>query len=210
MTTRHPGDGEWADLARGLCSPPDATRLLAHAARCESCRDALETVRAVTELGAREASWTPAAAVVRQAEAIFAPRPRVRESAWPTLAALLTFDSWHEPALAGVRAQAAAERHVTYRAGDWEIDLRLEGSGRQGLAVLGQVAHSKDSTVPLDGVPVTLRAGRRALATTTLNAFGEFQIECAAVGENLRVSIPVTSSGVRLDIPVPPAVRGDR
>jgi hypothetical protein len=114
----------------------------------------------------------------------------------------LTFDSWQAPALAGVRSAGLQERHVTYRSGDWEVDLRFERPAGQAFSVTGQVAHRKDGDARLDGTPVTVRAGRRTVATTALNVFGEFQVDCDP-RDDLHLVIAIAASRTRLDIPLP-------
>jgi hypothetical protein len=208
MAITHPTDGQWADLVRDLLDKGAAGRLRRHSLRCASCRQTLEAYAAVATLGRVEAAFTPPQEAISKAIVLFPERSRTRTLAWPTLAGILTFDSWQQPALAGVRSQYAGDRHVTFRSGDWEVDLRLETSQVGSVSVLGQVAHTTDHDVRLNGVPVRLLAGRRAVASSTLNAFGEFQLDCRVERTGLRLDIPVSSKQVRLDIPVVAARAG--
>lgn len=202
---KHPQVSELADLARGLLHKQTADPLREHTLRCASCRRTLQALQSVAALGSVESGFTPPEAVLRLARAAFQPsRQAPVPSAWKRLASLLVFDSWQAPALAGVRSGGATERHVTYRAGDWEVDLRLERQRGLGLLVTGQVAHAKDSDVRLDGSPVEVRVGRRTLASTTLNAFGEFEVSCVRGPGDLRLDISMAARRTALQLPVPP------
>lgn len=207
LMTRHPRYDEWADLSRGLLALPVARRLRDHAARCASCRRTLHAYERVAAVGHGDAALSPPAEAVARAVGIMPSRRPARVlsgrlSSWPRLAASLVLDSWAQPAMAGVRSLAVADRHLTYRSGGWEVDLRLEGGDGKVTAITGQVTQGDAGAGHWDGVPVLLVAGRRTVAMTMLNAFGEFQLECDARVRNLRLSIPFSSTRERLDIPV--------
>lgn len=201
---RHPNLSEWADLARGILPMPQAGELRAHARRCVSCRRTLAAFSAVSALGRVEADYTPPESALRLARAAFTPPVRSHKTrAWERLVGILHFDSWQAPALAGVRSAGLQERHVTYRSGDWEVDLRFERPTGQALSVTGQVAHRKNADARLDGAPVTVRAGKRTVATTELNAFGEFQVDCDPPADDLHLTVAITAARTHLEIPLP-------
>jgi hypothetical protein len=219
----HPQIEQLADLARNVLDDATAARLRAHSLRCASCRRTLDDFQAVAELGGREGAYAVPAATLAAAVGI-APRhgpkraspSRHTQSAapWSKLTALLVFDSWLVPQTVGVRSQGASERHLTFQSGEWNVDLRLERVSGATLAILGRVAVGKPrATRPrqrsfgeqrqsLSGVPVRLISGRRALASTSLNEFGEFQLECRKPSGPLRLDIPISAPRVRLDVTV--------
>ncbi len=205
---RHPNVSEWADFARGILPAPQAGELRSHARHCVSCRRALAALSAVSALGRVEADYTPPESVLQLARAAFGPAVRAPKSrAWERLTSVLVFDSWQAPALAGVRSAGLEERHVTYRSGDWEVDVRFERPGGRALSVTGQVAHLKDGDVRLDGTPVNVRAGKRTVATTALNVFGEFQLDCDPRADDLHLVIAIAAARTQLNIPLPATQR---
>lgn len=217
---KHPNASDWADFARGLVDDQQAQTMSTHALRCVSCRQTLAMLSSVTALGRVEAAYTPADSVLRKAIAAFVPPVAPsRTGAWSRLASVLIFDSWQTPALAGVRSSGHAsgpgagagsvrggarqDRHVTYRAGAWEVDVRVEPHAGQTHFVTGQVAHTTDETAHVDGSTVAMLAGRRTIARTTMNALGEFQLDCREWPEHPQLTIVMPSPRTQLKIPLP-------
>ena len=115
--------------------------------------------------------------------------------------ARLLFDSFRMSRPAGVRSSYASGRHFTYEHNNTKIDVLVEllpGSNR--ISLVGQVldpARTKKS----DSLPVVLSSRNGALARTTTNRLGEFnlQFEFAEnvsveirVGERSWISVPLT------------------
>lgn len=221
---KHPQPSDWADCVRGLVDDRQSKAMRAHALRCVSCRRTRDTLSRVTALGREEAGNTPSEAVVRRAIAAFvsAVAPS-RSGAWSRLASVLIFDSWQTTALAGVRSfssgfstrsgtgaavgrlhvGARQDRHVTYRAGAWEVDLRVEAHAGHVHFVTGQLADTTDERAHVDGSRVSMLAGRRTIARTTMNARGEFQLDCRTWPEHPQLTIAMPTRRTHLKIPLP-------
>lgn len=100
----------------------------------------------------------------------------------------MLFDSFTQPAPAGVRAGFGATRQLLYRAGPYQVDLHIqEISGSNGLAVTGQLLDLRPETDGT-GIPVAMSNGRGQVVRTTTNEFGEFLGEIPHNGE-LEISL---------------------
>jgi len=202
----HFSDEIWTDWARGIATPGAGNEIREHLARgCVTCSIALSTWEGVVELARRESAYDPPENVVRRAVALFERHAPTRSTvlARSALVAELVFDSFDNPRPIGVRSLERATRHVSYRAGSYFIDVRIEEASSSGRAsVVGQLMHHPDaSTSSLEGLSVVLTSGRATVAETTTNRFGEFTFEMEThrdnhlsigVGEDFAVVVPLT------------------
>lgn len=185
----HYPDEVWTDWARGTAAPAVRDEIRDHiASGCDECHYALETWEAVAAAARRERDYEPPAGVLQNAVALYARFAAVRPGVLDrsTRLAELVFDSFRNPLPAGVRSLERATRHLSYKAGSFFIDVRIEEPAASGLAsVVGQLMHHPDaSRLSLEGLVVVLTSGRATLAETTTNRFGEFVFEMDTQKEN--------------------------
>jgi len=140
----------------------------------------------VREVARRELTYEPPRSVLQSAVALF---ERYAPARWPdgsTRLAELVFDSFRAPLPEGVRSLERATRHLSYKAGSFFIDVRIEEASAAGLAsVVGQVMHHPDaSAMSLEGLTVVLTSNRSTMAETRTNRFGEFVFEMDTHREN--------------------------
>ena len=114
-----------------------------------------------------------------------APRPGLAEVARAALnriAAVLSFDSWNAPALAGgMRSLRSPTRQLLFSASGRDIDLRISPLA-EGYAVAGQILGPDESgRVELARLGASADPARQA----ALDALGEFRIEGLAPGSYL-------------------------
>jgi hypothetical protein len=88
--------------------------------------------------------------------------------------AFLTFDSFKEPALAGVRRTEAASRQMTFEAGDVEIGVSLQRSAGQILTLSGQVLGKSSGPIQDPTAHVDLVVKGDHIQTASLSPWGEF------------------------------------
>lgn len=178
----------WTDWVRGIAPSEVRAEIHEHVASgCAECRSVLATWEAVAKLARRERDYEPPASVVESAVALYRRYPPTR-SPLPktTRVAELVFDSIQNPLPMGVRGLERATRHLSYKAGSYFVDVRIEEADSPGLAsVVGQLMHHPDaSSQSLEGLVVLLTSGRTMLAETTTNRFGEFVLEMDTRKEN--------------------------
>ncbi len=199
MHTRHFDIPAWADFARGLGSPTGRAAMTRHLAagcrRCQSRFDVMKGVASAAQVGLE----APPESALRHARALFsANRPRTESPG--RLAARLFFDSFRAPLPAGVRSAPSAVRQAVYRAGEFDVDVRLEYDALSPrVALVGQIAHRQRPDTPVPSVLVTMTAGTEIVATATANSLGEFQLQYSR-RRGLRLHLPLESHGRWIDV----------
>jgi len=106
--------------------------------------------------------------------------------------ATLVFDSFQTPVVGGVRGAAVGTRRLLYEATGVSIELSLDSLTATGdVLVTGQIVHPGDEAEGICEVPVQLLHGRKTIAQTQTNQFGEFHLKGEA-GKGMQVSVGVT------------------
>jgi len=96
----------------------------------------------------------------------------------------LLYDSFSQPAPAGIRSAAMRIRQMLYRADPYQIDLHVELQQEQNrLVVSGQLVDLSHPEMVGRDVRVTLSDGRESVASTITNQFGEFRGEVENSGD---------------------------
>lgn len=174
-------DDEFAHLVQRAAALPDAPAAL---------------IRAAIDLwpAAHAAAAAPAAALKAAAQA-----------GLRLVAAVLSFDSWAQPAVArGMRAGPSETRHLLFSAMGRDIDLRISPLADR-FALTGQILGPDDAGVielaaQADDNPETHDA-----RTAVLDAFGEFRLE-GVEGGTYRLTLCMGEDKIIL----PPIVVGNR
>lgn len=189
---------QWADFARNVLKEKDKTTMQDHLQTgCKACTKALAMWTRVNEVAHREGAFQPLEASVRVAKGLLAIHARPGKVS----VAELIFDSFQTPAMAGVRSTAAIGRQLLYGHGNYRIDLRMEPRfDSDTISLVGQVLNSASPADEPLHVPVTLWKGRKVLAKSMTNEFGEFQLECDLKGPlQMQVDLP---EGMPVRIPL--------
>ncbi len=78
--------------------------------------------------------------------------------------------------LAGVRDEAVADRFLLFRAGAWDVQVRISPrDGDQKARILGHIEGPDDRS--LEGLDVRVLHGERVLASCRTDDLGEFAVE---------------------------------
>ena len=149
---------------------------------CNKCSDALRTWQGVFSIAAGETVFAPPADLVRVVKSQFAAFLPAA-----SMGVRLVFDSLLQPLTAGTRGSIAA-RQFLYETDEYYIDLRLEPRAEDRAYLVGQVLSRFGADRAIEKVPVHLQHGKRAVAHTSTNEFGEFQLEFEP-GNSLCISI---------------------
>ena len=187
---------QWADFARKVTSPDVTATMQRHLdSGCTKCAGSLKSLKKVAALAGREATYEPDAGIVRIARALFAgqsqaQRHRVRELL------PLVFDSFAQPAMAGVRVALATTRQLLYRKGGCCIDIRIEhATGAKEAILVGQVLDSGQQGRDVASILVELMSGEKVIASTATTSYGEFQFLFPAERQ-LELCFGITSQNV--------------
>jgi len=187
----HFSNQAWADLIRGI-NPPQQKEMELHLANgCLECMVSRNTFTKVQTIALRESKFAPPENTVRMAKLMLAENSRAAQAR--TEVAKLTFDTYAQPALAGVRsAGAPAARHMVYEADGLAVDLHFDAyHPSQLLNLTGQVLDKRRPSTLIENSEVILWTQKGLpVAETKANAFGEFNLRFVPEN-NLRLSIRV-------------------
>jgi hypothetical protein len=164
------------DLAEGRLEAPAVQAAEAHLHTCTKCRAAMAGVQKMLVTLMDDSLLAPPPAVVARALQAFRPAAPAESAAQifvRKLLAVLTFDSGMAPAY-GLRSGPAPVRQMLFTVEEFDIDLRIDSSGR-GWRVAGQLlGGSAGGEVKLSGP-----SGNYSAPLTEL---GEFVLEPLAPG----------------------------
>jgi len=194
---------ELLDFVRGLAKKQDQAAIERHLSTgCRKCGKAIAMFRKLTAATSADSTYSVPDYAVRSARAIFALQKPERVHILPRIMAHLVYDSFREPALAGVRSHHKITRQAMYEAGDYCLDLRMEQEhGAVNVVLVGQIANRMQPTQKMASVPVVLMSGKEVLGRAVSNRLGEFQIEYQPK-KSLSLHVPVQQAGKKIEVPL--------
>jgi hypothetical protein len=191
----HYGLEQWIDFTRGVAPEAISRAMDEHLARgCAECAHELVTWKSIHNFAAAESLCEPPADMVRIVKSAVAPAASRTVAERTAEIAQLIFDSFAQPQLQGVRSAQVTARQMLYKAGPLLIDMQLqslENSSRHSLT--GQVMNENQAESEMDALHVHLLSGRKELAHTHTDRFGEFYIEYDPQ-RDLQLSLEVSPS----------------
>jgi len=173
---------DWADFVRAVVPEEQRASMQKHLDEgCGRCGKTVELWTEIADFAKHEVAYEPPASALRVAQSYIGPLRQPSRQAEGFQLATLTFDSFENQALAGVRGFDPVPRQLMYQSGDIFIDMRLEPELASDLMlVAGQVVDAQQPEVGLAGIPVSLLGGGDTLFETTTNQLGEFQLSFRA------------------------------
>lgn len=151
--------------------------------RRKRCAETATLWQKVADAAAVEASYHPPAERVRVVKAAFAMAGLAAKRKKTGLIQLL-YDSFSQPALAGIRSGATPIRQMLYRAEPYQIDIQIELQQEQNrFIVTGQVVDLSHPEMVGRDIQVMLSDGRKYIVNTVTNQFGEFRAEVENSGD---------------------------
>src|SRR2546427_6062339 len=145
----------------------------AHLESCHICRGRLDWMQVATGLGARELSYDPPQSVMEKVLRLGRNPSRLRQLR-NAVVALLTFDSFKQPAPAGTRSSKASSRQMTFEALDVEVGVLLRRSDDRTVSVSGQVLDKASGPITDPAAQVDLVVDGDHLMSSSLSPWGEF------------------------------------
>jgi hypothetical protein len=177
---RHFSLGKWADFARDVVGQEEKDAMQKHLETgCKECAKVFNTWTRIHEAGRREAAYHPPESVVRTVQGLGALHGLGKASRMKASIAQLLFDSSRSPLPAGVRSGSVAARQLLYGVNNYRVDLRIQPQeDSDKVAVIGQILNSSDPDQAIGPLHVVLRKGKKVIAESVTNRFGEFHLEC--------------------------------
>lgn len=193
---------EWVDFVRGIATKEQRITMQQHLdAGCNDCLETVAIWRSVFDFARQETAYEPPAAALRMAEAYFVPFKLAATTPQGIQIAKLAFDSFLQPAHAGVRGLATGPRQLLYKCGNLCIDMRLEPKpGSNWVVLVGQVMDEKTPLENFGDVPVSLLSSGDKVSETITNQFGEFHLGFKAV-KHLQLFLGMKRSAVVVPLP---------
>ena len=161
-------DGQLTDDAKALVDN--------HLSQCSSCSELKQELQQFMVFIESDAAFEPPAEVLQWGVSLFQPILQPRESIGGQvrkIVASLVFDTFDEPALAGVRRVGAPPRQLLFRAGDVDVDVKIESvETNDRISLVGQVLSNSEKF--FDNTPVKLESHGMVRYKTLTNSVGEF------------------------------------
>lgn len=175
----HFSSGDWLEFAREVVFPEQRAVMQRHLDDgCHRCLGMTEKWRAVLEVTRRETAYCPPESAVRVVKSAYLPPQRLSPATQATSTARLVFDSFFQPAPAGLRNAMSSSRQIVYEADPFVIDLILDSDPkRKRVCLLGQVLNSKQLDKNAEKIEVALLSEERVVGQTSANRSGEFLFE---------------------------------
>jgi hypothetical protein len=170
---------------------PDAeiSPVEAHLATCDECSESMKQFRALQLRLRLEPRFRPPADAVKAWLDQFPVPPQPDRPSLRQILASLTYDSFDQPLLAGVRHPGAAPRQLIFRAGEIDVDVKIESTERdEFVSLTGQVLSSKPNF--FDNASVGLESDGVIRYRTHTNEVGEFSFEVPKDTYNLSIDLP--------------------
>jgi len=166
------------DYIEGQVSDVDRSTLEGHVVTCRECGELKQEFQALIMRLREDASFEPPADLVQWGLNLFQPvtQPQGIVSGLRKFIASLVFDTYDQPLLAGVRRVGAPPRQLLFRAGDVDVDVKIESmEANDRITLVGQVLsnHAKF----FDNTPVKLESHGIVRYRTRTNLVGEFSFD---------------------------------
>ena len=177
---RHFSLEEWTDFARDVVGQAEKNAMQNHLETgCKECAKVFGTWKRVHEAARRESAYSPPESFVRTVKGLGAIYGLGRASRMKAPLAQLLFDSSRSPLPAGVRSDSVTARQLLYGLNNYRVDLRIQPQeDSDKVAVVGQILDSSDPDHAIGILHVVLRKGKKVIAESMTNRYGEFHLEC--------------------------------
>ena len=166
------------DYIDGQVSDVEKSTLEGHVAACEDCSELKQEFQVLVHRLKEDASYEPPAELVEWGISLFQPvtQPEGAVAGLRKFIASLVFDTYDQPMLAGVRRVGAPPRQLLFRAGDVDVDVKIESmEANDRITLVGQVLSNTEKF--FDNTPVKLESHGIVRYRTRTNVVGEFSFD---------------------------------
>ena len=147
-----------------------------HLSHCSGCLEIREELQQFVNWLQTDSTYEPPAETLEWGVSLFQPMLQPKESVGGRIrkiVASLVFDTYDEPATAGVRRVGAPPRQLLFRAGDVDVDVKIEAmETNDRISLVGQVLSNREKF--FDNTPVKLESHGMVRYKTMTNFVGEF------------------------------------
>jgi hypothetical protein len=161
----------------GTISNDNKLAVESHLLQCSDCVELKHELEALVLQLQQDASFEPPAELVQWGVSLFQPmlQPSLTGKLRKIVASLV-FDTYDEPVLAGVRRVGTPPRQLLFRAGDVDVDVKIEAmEANDRITLVGQVLSNTSKF--FDNTPVKLESHGIVRFKTSTNIVGEFSFD---------------------------------
>ncbi len=161
----------------GQAQGTDNAAVEQHLIVCSECSELREELQGLVSRLQQESLCEPPSEIVQWGIELFQPviQPASGGKIRKFIAALV-FDTFDQPALAGMRRVGAPPRQLLFRAGDVDVDVKIESmEANDRITLVGQVLSSGAKF--FDNTPVKLESHGIVRYKTRTNLVGEFSFD---------------------------------
>ena len=176
---RHLSTENLMEYVDGQATAESKTTAESHLSQCSDCLELKQELEQfILQLHA-DAAFEPPAELVQWGVNLFQPMLQPKEAVGGKIrkfVASLVFDTFDEPMLAGVRRVGAPPRQLLFRAGDVDVDVKIESmEANDRISLVGQVLSNTEKF--FDNTPVKLESHGTVRYKTMTNFVGEFAFD---------------------------------
>jgi hypothetical protein len=166
------------DYVEGQGLDVEKSTLEGHLASCKECEELKQEFQVLIARLREDASFEPPAELVQWGINLFQPimKPQGAVGGLRRFIASLVFDTFDQPMLAGMRRVGAPPRQLLFRAGDVDVDVKIESmEANDRITLVGQVL--SNTAKFFDNTPVKLESHGIVRYRTRTNLVGEFSFD---------------------------------
>jgi len=164
------------DYMDGMGTDVEKSTVETHLGDCQECSEVKQEFQLLTMQLREDSAFEPPAELVQWGVDLFQPMMQPEKSGLRKIIAALVFDTFDQPMLAGVRRVGAPPRQLLFRAGDVDVDVKIESmEANDRITLVGQVLSS--ATKFFDNTPVKLESHGIVRYRTRTNVVGEFSFD---------------------------------
>ena len=176
---RHLSTENLMEYVDGQATSESKTTVESHLSKCSDCLELKQELEQFILQLQADAAFEPPAELVQWGVNLFQPMLQPKEAVGGKIrrfVASLVFDTFDEPMLAGVRRVGAPPRQLLFRAGDVDVDVKIESmEANDRISLVGQVLSNTEKF--FDNTPVKLESHGTVRYKTMTNFVGEFAFD---------------------------------
>jgi len=160
----------------GQASDVDKSTIETHLTGCKECAEVKQEFQSLISRLQDDSAFEPPTELVKWGVDLFQPVMQPKVGGLRRFIASLVFDTFDQPMTAGVRRVGAPPRQLLFRAGDVDVDVKIESmEANDRITLVGQVLSS--ATKFFDNTPVKLESHGIVRYRTRTNVVGEFSFD---------------------------------
>src|SRR5438552_9620196 len=176
---QHTSTDNLINYIHGQSSDVEKLTVETHLMSCRKCTEQNQEFRGLISLLQEDSAFEPPTELVQWGVNLFQPIMRPQETTRGgvrKIIASLIFDTFDQPALAGVRRVGVPPRQLLFRAGDVDVDVKIESmEANDRITLAGQVL--SNTAKFFDNTSVKLEAQGAVRYKTLTNPVGEFTFD---------------------------------